>query len=217
MCDSETNNTYIEELVQHWQDGTPDMGFDCTSTRKEIGLLDFIVAVSNSKKGIPVRNWCNSCATLQQQKNGYLAIRGALDLAESTSKETPIYYNPSDQDPKKQFESDRLDGSKWSNPKWPNVITKYPDVAVLDPNGNPTTQIVPKSVELAKTGYTGEFKDYYYVFLENVGCSKLPMPVYMGATQSSGSSVGTRPAIPNNGSVYFSSCPSDCSDWKYKT
>lgn len=203
-CDKKTDSDYILEYISNWKDGKQ---LRCSNVSS--GLLDFITAliIKKSNPNLLVRSWCNSCVTIRKNPLGYLTLSGALGFS---SNERPLYYLRSDQDPATQLNKYNFNPQtgKWSDSTWVNIIVRQPDIKI-DSGLNISIRTVPVG-------------DYYYLFIVNPTCGKLPMPVYQYIGDFS--SVSTTPVnlnwplINTDGTTFNSTltgCPADCTDWKW--
>jgi len=205
-CDQKTDNTYILEYIRKWKDGTR---YKCSNSSS--GLLDFVTAliVNKSNTNLLVREWCNSCVTIRKTPLGYLTLSGALGFS---STERPLYYFRNDQEPATQLNKYNFNPQtgKWSDPAWANIIVKQPSAEIkIDSGLNISIRTVPVG-------------DYYYLFIVNPACGKLPLPVYQYIGDFS--NMSTTPVNPNwplintDGSTFnteLTGCPADCTDWKW--
>jgi len=205
ICDQKTNSNYILEYIKNWKNGKQH---NCSNFSS--GLMDFVNAliVQKSNPNLLVREWCNSCVTIKKSSLGYITLTGALGVS---AKERPIYYLKSDQNPATQLNKYNFDPQtgKWSDSTWVNVIVRQPETDIKIESGlNISVRTVPVG-------------DYYYLFIINPTCGKLPMPVYQYIGDFS--NVSTNPVNPNwplintdgTSAIKLTECPADCTDWKW--
>ena len=214
-CNKKTDDEYIIEYINNWKDGKQIKSSNS-------GLLDFIklLIIQKSNPNILVRDWCNSCVTIRKNPLGYLTMSGALGFS---SNERPIYYLKNDQDPSTQLSKYNFNPQtgKWSDFTWVNVIVRQPYTEInIDSGLNISLRTVrctvPNSTQTEPAG------DYYYLFIVNPTCGKLPMPVYQYVGDFSNLSTtpinSNWPLINKDGNTFNSTltkCPSDCTNWKW--
>ena len=239
ICNKTIDSQYILRFLELW--GNPNatfsdkLGYDCVEgTKKDkINLLDFLNVVIQNRKGDPVRDWCNSCTTLQQTEQGYLTITGALELNNSSSSVRPLYFNSSDVESSGSLKNAMLDieNESWNNPNWPGVIVKTPKekINILDKDGNVLSNNILKIETLPVKDVSNfiqtngsNYTNYYYLFIKDSQCADLPLPVYQSYQDSSVNpnilNNQIWPLVSNNGTpldISFTGCPENCDDWEW--
>ena len=236
-CNRKTDLSYLADFIVAWKNQGPEAGFNCvgtdrpySNTKNEINLLDFLGVLIQIKKGggqTLVADWCDSCPTIQQTANGYLTIKGALNLDTSTSKRRPIYFYSGDVANEGNVDKYHLDvlSGKWTDNHWPNVIVKSPDIRVLDSSGSPlqsdTLDIRTIQVkDVNKNMVDSVYNNYYYVYIVDKSCSNLPLPIYQYYRDTNENPTGESsvwPLVANDGTskdMTFPNCP-ECDEWDW--
>jgi len=178
ICNQDTDLQYLSDFIDAWKNDSPEVGYNCIDGYKpnKINLLDFLNVLVQIKIGDrKVADWCSSCTTIQQTTNGYLTIKGALNLDTSTSDERPMYFRTADVSNLGDLSTVYLDviNNTWTDPTWPNIIVKSPaeNIRVIDSNGNTIppntlkimTVPIPDATIQDPTDVT--LKKYYYLFV----------------------------------------------------
>ena len=239
ICNQVVDDAYVSKFLDLWGRNSSlniseKLGYDCVegTDKDSINLLDFLNMVIQKKTGNLVRNWCNSCTTIQQTDQGYLTITGALDVGTSSSSTKPIYFKSGDVESMGSLKDAVLNiqDESWNNPDWPGIIVKTPKNKInkLDMEGNPLPsdflkiETIPVTDASKITEVNGSnYSNYYYLFIRDSECSELPLPVYQNHQDTNVSNILDNevwPLVSNDGTpldINFSGCPDSC-DWNWK-